>query len=697
MTKRHWTSWAAAAAVTAACWTSLPSGAIPISNDISLSTTTHYALTGTAGSIPSAMTGDLVGPITAAASYGSDVDGSYLQLVLTNTHAKSSDYRVDIADPAAYVLHLGPTVTPTGTPSLFRLATKIKVLPQAGKPVGPKAHIYAGYLDSHILEQADSTADVSVNNRTQTLVTDFLKGGVRMDTGAAVTQLEPGLVVDNLLPGEQLTLRVYTASLGQYDIASNLIAPLVATQKVRSGMPLKLTVNLLTTGRTLGLSGAYNSEITLVSSTGALTVLGTRPVNVAKPATSLINHVVDPWQIATPSLANGTYTVRYRIVPSGNMQGVFLGSTSTSVLQTGGLLNVKGFSYDIGTVVVSSTHGGMHIGTSTHNYPYSYATPDVIASPGQTFGQSVYGSITTPFKMFRTNRISPWWTTSSSSSSMVVFDQSTYTRAYASGGTIATQPEMQLTLQDWANYFSPVATPKKNLLLVFWGMPYEASSDPTNIDNGFFQAGLAAPPSATGAVAYASAMLNTLNLYGDRAFALECGNEPDDRWFWSGTQAQLADSCKALWTARDASGKTNIPIICPQAASAEHLGYILSSKTTGLQEPISQFCDWIGTHVYTGMGNGLDGKPLSVVSLSEQIRLIRNRMSNWSVANKPLVITEFGIARSPHTNVSPFNGLALNSQSDSWKGNAVYQSIATLQEEGVHAVSLYSYDINTTT
>jgi hypothetical protein len=67
-------------------------------------------------------------------------------------------------------------------------------------------------------------------------------------------------------------------------------------------------------------------------------------------------------------------------------------------------------------------------------------------------------------------------------------------------------------------------------------------------------------------------------------------------------------------------------------------------------------------------------------------------MTTWGVGNKPIFITEFGIGRADYNNL-PYNGRsALDSMPINDKADAVYQSIATIQEAGALGVMLYALD-----
>lgn len=303
------------------------------------------------------------------------------------------------------------------------------------------------------------------------------------------------------------------------------------------------------------------------------------------------------------------------------------------------------------------------------------------------------------------------WTTSSLGGTTPVLDPQTYTQIRAKRENVASgydwyypNPEPtstndlgvnrtfgvpQLTLSEWAAFFSPASnTPQvKNLLLNTWGVSHETSSDPYNTDNNFAQGGIQAPLSANGQAAYQSYLAHLFATYGNRIFAIECSNEPNSRGFWSGSQTQLADSCQAIYEARAAAQMTAIPIICPAVDSVEKAGYMLSAKTSG-QNPITDYCDWIGAHSYKGMGNDSSGAAYSADSLAEVIRTLRYRMSQWGVGSKPIIFTEYGMAY----NRPAFGRPVLNSMTDASKAEAVYQSMATMSENGVAGVILYSVD-----
>lgn len=670
--------------------------ASPISNETVFSSTnaSAYNLSGTGGALPSGMSYLWSSRVDSAISYGSDADGSYVQFSLFNPTARTNDLRTDRANSGAYQVQFGSAITFNGTDSLYRFNTKIKVLPgTAGTQVSPEVDIWATYFlngDKGVPNLVEAIAD---NHRTtaQTLQNDVMAGAILPDSGAPITSALPVFFVQNLLPQERVVVRVYSATMKRIGINTNLIHAMDGTQTVRPGGVAKFTSKVSNSGGAAGLNGTYVAQFVLMALDGALTSLGTTQVTLTKPsAAGAFNEVVLPFQGAIPAnLAEGAYKVWVRLAPYGQTKGIKLSGASATVTEVNS--PNEGYAYRVGQVIVNKANGGIFIGGTAARYPYFFTgdgTTRVNAEDqlGTTWGPKKLG-----LNLIRSSS-SLQWTTKTLGGSELVFDPSTYTRAFTwQDGSFHTAVLPRTTLSDWANYYATGTTSTKNLLVNTWGVAYEASSDPTNIDNGFFQGGIAAPVSNNAQSAYKAYLAKLYTTYGDRLFGVECGNEPNSRWFWSGTQTQLADSCKAIYDARAAAGRTSIPILCPQVDSPERLSYVLSAKTSGGQ-PITAFCDVLGAHIYSGMGSDPSGKPYSTFSLAEKVRMMRVRMAAWNVSSKPLMVTEFGIGRADYSNKPYVGRPALDSMTDAQKADAVYQSIATLQEAGVSGVMLYALD-----
>ena len=668
--------------------------ASPISNTAVFTSTSSaaYSLAGTSGALPTGMSPVWSTRVNSVITYGTDADGSYVQFDLSNPTARTKDLRIDRANSGAYQAQFGSAIALSGAQTLYRFTTKVKVLPAvAGEMVSPEVDIWASYFfngDKSVPNVVEAIADNHLT-KTQILQNDVVAGASLPDSGAAITSALPAFLVQNLLPQERVLVRIYVASMNRYGINANLIHAMDGVQTVRPGSVAKFTTRLSNTGATAGLSGSYLADFQLVSLFGAVTHLGTRSVSLSKPATAAaLNEVVLPYQGALPTrLNNGTYSVQVRLRPAGQNKGVRLSRANTSVSETSTVAG--GYAYRIGTMKVSKTNGGIYIGATAVRYPYSHdGTTPVNAE--ERLG-TVWGPKQLGLNAIRSNN-GPHWSTTSLGGSTLAFDPSTYTRAFNwLDGSFHTELLPRLTLADWAKYYHTTTGSAKNLLINTWGVAYEASSDPTNIDNGFFQGGLAAPVSTNARAAYQGYLSKLFSTYGDRLFGIECGNEPNSRWFWSGTQTQLADSCKAIYDARKAANRTSIPILCPQADSPERMSYVLSARTSGNQ-PITAYCDWFGAHVYSGMGSDQTGKPYSTFSLAEKIRLMQARMTTWGVGGKPLIVTEYGVGRANYNNQPYVGRPALDALTDAQKADAVYQSIATMQEAGATGVMLYALD-----
>jgi hypothetical protein len=700
-----------------AAFLSMQAFAAPINNAAALGTnaaTSFVVNSGTAGSLPSGLNYWYSINANAKIGYGSDADGSYVEIALSNPQAKTGRLPEDFKVVGGYQTAFGVAEALATTKNFYRFATKVKVLPGVdGQPVSPFLDVFVRYVTNdsdYFQNQAESVVD---NHRlsAQSLLLDTHRGQKLPKSGVAVTSVTPVLMVDNLFPGESVRVRVYSASMNRYAVAKSVIYPLDATQKVKPGKVGKLSVKVASTGLP---AGSYLADFKLVSSLGLATALNTVPVSVPASTSGSLSELNIPIQGALPSnLANGTYAVSVRLRSAGSTKGLQLAVADAAKVQQVSS-STAGYEYRVGSMVIDSVAGGIFTGTTAVNYPELKEVPAngtrTVVDPGFT---STSGATWGP-KQLGLNAIRQTlgglpWTTTTFGGTTPVFDPQTYTQIRAKAATLGydwTYPDKvpfasnnlgvnrtfgqpQLTLSDWAGFFATSANnvPVKNLLFNTWGVPYEASSDPHNVDSNFAQGGIQAPVSANGLAAYKNYLAKLFSTYGNRMFAIECSNEPNSRGFWSGSQTQLADSCKAIHDARAAAKLTSIPIICPAVDVVEKAGYMLSAKTTG-QRPITDYCDWIGAHSYVGVGNDSAGKPYSADSLAEVVRTLRYRMNQWGVGTKPIIFTEYGI----NGNRPAFGRTSLNELSDASKADTVYQSMATLSENGVAGVILYSID-----
>jgi hypothetical protein len=654
------------------------------------------------------MTYTLVGSSTASGA-------SYVEYQVSNNVPKGNTVAEDRANSAALVLSFGPgdVSTTDGTTSIFRLGTTVQ-LSATGTTVPPQARIYLDLPKGGV--RVDSQAEATVHNGKLNFIQqpsiDFLVGTKDAVTGAAINTILPVLTIDNVLPGDSFNIRIYTSPYSYLErdaIPQSVIYSLNAVETARPAGFGKLTANVLVSGQDANIAaGNYEAVFDLVKiSNGAITAtypISVVPVTITKP--TALNEVAlntVPWQGTLPSAPAGSYTVQFRLRHTGG-KGIELKTSDNGVSMWYDATN--GYRYMLGNMTLDgSSTSGMAIGASTSTFPSYYdfdgATNSWIKKYGATTFGSSNGPLSVGFNMVRTNRGIPAWRTAIGSS-VVDPDPNWYTSARwdrtHTPYVFNTSTVPMVTLDEWANYFYSATTPKKNRLLVnLWGSPYEASSDPQNDKNVFGQGGLGAPLTTAGTTAFKGFLGELLSATPDangklghknKMYALECSNEPDDPGFWSGTQTQLADACKAVYDQRAASGATNVPIICPEAGSPSTLNYVLSAKTTGGQ-PITQYCDMVGAHVYSGMARDTLGKPYAVHSLDEQLRQIRLVMNYFGAASKPLVITEYGFT----TGDTALGAIALENMSESQRGDLLYQTAATMQENGVAAFTFYGYDV----
>jgi hypothetical protein len=300
--------------------------------------------------------------------------------------------------------------------------------------------------------------------------------------------------------------------------------------------------------------------------------------------------------------------------------------------------------------------GGMAIGSAFHHYPAS--------SIGDS--ESAIGPVKLKFDFARSygsdHGLQPWW--------------------YEAFG------QLQFKWRDidkWANYFS--RNGRKSLLLVFSGSHPSVSTQPDNKRNPLRMPGWSAPPRDLGMLTEAVAA--AVKRYQGRVAAVECWNEPTVPEFFSGAIKDVADHCKAVYKGvkqQDAS----VPVICPQTPSPELMGYVLQARTSA-GERLTDFCDYVGAHLYKGVARDVLDEALTVESLEDELLLLQLRMRDAGVAAKPIAVTEFGVDRCA-THVAR-GGKALDQYSVGQRADMVYASMAALSEAGVRLVALYSYDL----
>lgn len=229
----------------------------------------------------------------------------------------------------------------------------------------------------------------------------------------------------------------------------------------------------------------------------------------------------------------------------------------------------------------------------------------------------------------------------------------------------------------------------RQLLVVFSGSPQWASAAPDQ-PSAMELPGYAAPPARRYWPAYGRMVRETVKRLRGKLAAVECWNEPNLVGSFTGTQTELADLCK-LVADNTRAIDPKVPVVCPQPESPLGLGFVYGARTSQ-DEPIHQFCDYVGTHLYGPLARDAQGQPYSSQSIDDAMEMLRRMGTRFGVpADKLLAITEYGIAGC-NTRGSRAHPLPFGRMPSREAGDALYQSIAALHAHGVSMLALYSYD-----
>ena len=238
-------------------------------------------------------------------------------------------------------------------------------------------------------------------------------------------------------------------------------------------------------------------------------------------------------------------------------------------------------------------------------------------------------------------------------------------------------------VDEWASFH---ARDGRGVIMVFSGSPTWASMRPTE-HSSMWIPGYAAPPERRYWPAYGRLVGETVKRLRGKLTAVECWNEPDLIGGFTGTATELADLCKIVST-RSRAVAPEVPVICPQAESAHGLPYVLQARTSE-GEPITQFCDYVGAHVYGALSEDQAGRAYDERRIHEELWRMQNYLEQFGI-DKPLAVTEYGVASCGGR---PLNGHEMFSQMTSKAaGMAIYQAIRAFREGGVKILGLYSYD-----
>jgi hypothetical protein len=229
------------------------------------------------------------------------------------------------------------------------------------------------------------------------------------------------------------------------------------------------------------------------------------------------------------------------------------------------------------------------------------------------------------------------------------------------------------------------------LIYTVYGTPAWASSRNTVKDAyGFMGAG--APPTNLSVLSdFVTALVSRYNSKGERKIQfIEIWNEPhflqNDRGFWWGTTAQLADVGRTVSRAAKASDPA-VKVLSPafDGLPQGHLTYTTTGISAGLRQylgtrdatgtPPSQWFDALAIHTYDAdiidPTHGLEGMLLQV----------RETLNHFNI-DVPIYTTETGYSEK-----APFNTMPVQQQ-----GSLLRRQSAVQAALGVKALCFYSHD-----
>jgi len=476
-------------------------------------------------------------------------------------------------------------------------------------------------------------------------------GGTEFDRrGQAPARIFPRIAVQNIPAKGKLTLRIHRLVLEKGKLPPWGVMPLASTVHSQPGGLFSAQVRVVADK---AAPAGVNASLMLVDSKGVTAFQRSKATPAQWKKSAGLLH--DLWQFKLPALPANveeeTYQVLYGLQSAADGKPLRLTPLAAGVRAASA---GDGNLVALGSVRVSRK-GGVWMGATFHHYP----------SSGLGDSRSSLGAIRMKHSFARSfgndQLMLPWWS--------------------LRGGAVQHDWER---FERWSDAFSEKGS--KSLLLVMSGSPSSASRMPERRDNPFGAAGLSAIPRDLQKLS--TVVEQAVLRYRDRLFAVECWNEPDVPGFYAGTRTELADHCKAVYEAVK-KVSAQVPVLCPQVSTPENLGYVLGAQTSE-GRPITQYCDWVGAHVYRGLARDAQGRPYAAESLAEELMLMRARLAAHGV-DKPLAITEFGIDRCM---THPAAGRpALDQMSDELKADAIHGSLATLVEHGVRMIGLYSYDL----
>lgn len=630
---------------------------------------TYVAYTAVSGpALPANLPSTTASSSTPPTGYWQELNGSTL----------SVSYQRDNTTPSAP--HLNITITNTGTAvgnySLHAGSDRALVVgdvarskvdlivAQASQEVVVNAGFYLNDATGNYNGQVETETSLADGFRRtqQTLTAEFVGGTKSWETNEVSTHGHAILSAYNIPPGGTVVLRVKSWNVYNGVTTGNGIMPVLSLgrqQTTGRNKNIKVSVDMI--GKSF--PGTYASTLELVNNLGYIKQLKKHD-DSAEDWSSQSGRITDSFilDLASLNLPAGEYALRYRVATGTSTKGIKLGLASSGVTEVNYLL-LNDWRYRIGNILVD-TAGGVHVGMAYHHYPGDSDTD---------FG-APYGTYKFARSMANDDLWQPWWDIN------------------PADGSINMSGAGWAKLDAWADKFAPAG--QRRLVLTFFGSPPNVTSDPGKVSGAWSVLGVIAPPDPDKLNAFKLAVQASVSRLNGRVFAVECWNEPNSPDMFSGTPTELADICQKVYEGTKAVDPS-IPVICPQADSPYTVGYVYGAKTTSGQ-PITNYCDWVGAHIYNRLGNDEKSKPYAVQSLNKALRLLKVRAQQYGISGKKLAVTEFGVNRCLWNTKPAFGrvapGQTLDDMSNAAKADAMYHAVMTMHEEGVTALGLYSYD-----
>lgn len=237
----------------------------------------------------------------------------------------------------------------------------------------------------------------------------------------------------------------------------------------------------------------------------------------------------------------------------------------------------------------------------------------------------------------------------------------------------------------WADFHAKPG--ERRLVFTFSGSPRWASAQPDQ-PAAMGLPGNAAPPATVYRGAYQRMVRETLLRFKGRVLASECWNEPNNPAFFTGTQTDLADLCKSVAIATKAVDP-KVLVICPQADKPGNLDIVYSARTSA-GEPIHQFCDLVGSHVYDRLGQDRLGRDYGAPRLRDALDDMV-AMGRKHGVSKPLAVTEYGLS-SCLLKPGVAHPTVFGRMPSEEAAEALYDAMAEFRAFGVAMLALYSFD-----